>query len=361
MAVEDTWLLADGVTPSKRYGRGRRWRVRWTNAAGERRARSFTQKRPAELFWHKRVVESDTGEPDLRTELDMGEATGMWLDGKRGLSERGLEACDLAARTVDRSWAGTMVADVTPSDAARWVGSLTGSPSRKHKILQAFRGALQAAVRDGYLESNPAAGLAVAKETPREAHFLTVAQLAILAEAAPQRDRPMVWFLGTTGVRIGEACALNVGDVDRARRRARIRTSKNGQARDVPVTSAVLDMLDLDRPAGDPLFCSPGGARVDVRNWRRTVFGAARSAEGLPAGLVPHDLRHTAASLAIAAGADVKVLQRMLGHKSAKLTLDRYGHLFDRSLDTVADALGGLVDRYRLGTPGSHGGPADPA
>nr|WP_281250435.1 tyrosine-type recombinase/integrase [Rhodococcus marinonascens] len=52
-----------------------------------------------------------------------------------------------------------------------------------------------------------------------------------------------------------------------------------------------------------------------------------------------HDLRHTAASLAVSAGANVKAVQRMLGHESAALTLDIYADLFDDDLDTVADAL----------------------
>lgn len=51
-----------------------------------------------------------------------------------------------------------------------------------------------------------------------------------------------------------------------------------------------------------------------------------------------HDLRHTCASLAISAGANVKVAQRLLGHKTAVLTLDRYGHLFPDDLDAVAGA-----------------------
>ena len=55
--------------------------------------------------------------------------------------------------------------------------------------------------------------------------------------------------------------------------------------------------------------------------------------------LHPHELRHTAASLAIASGADVKVVQQMLGHKSATMTLDLYGHLFGDRLDVVADAM----------------------
>ena len=56
-------------------------------------------------------------------------------------------------------------------------------------------------------------------------------------------------------------------------------------------------------------------------------------------GLHPHELRHTAASLAIASGADVKVVQTMLGHASAAMTLDQYGHLFGDRLDEVADAM----------------------
>ena len=56
-------------------------------------------------------------------------------------------------------------------------------------------------------------------------------------------------------------------------------------------------------------------------------------------GLTPHELRHTAASLAIASGASVKGVQSMLGHASAQMTLDRYGHLFPDELDAVADRL----------------------
>jgi integrase len=66
------------------------------------------------------------------------------------------------------------------------------------------------------------------------------------------------------------------------------------------------------------------------------------------AGVAPlrlHDLRHTCASLAIAAGADVKVLQRMMGHASAALTLDRYGHLMPGQARSVADRLDEMARR----------------
>ena len=70
----------------------------------------------------------------------------------------------------------------------------------------------------------------------------------------------------------------------------------------------------------------------------RTAFSAAARAIGVP-DLHPHQFRHTAASLAIASGADVKVVQQMLGHSSATMTLDTYGHLFEDRLDEVGDAL----------------------
>ena len=71
-------------------------------------------------------------------------------------------------------------------------------------------------------------------------------------------------------------------------------------------------------------------------------FDPARDAAGL-GDLTPHDLRHTAASLAIASGANVKAVQRMLGHASAAMTLDVYAGLFGDDLDAVAEALDSLM------------------
>ena len=62
---------------------------------------------------------------------------------------------------------------------------------------------------------------------------------------------------------------------------------------------------------------------------------------------MPHELPHTAASLAVSAGANVKAVQRLLGHASAAMTLDRYAHLFDSDLDAVADRLDEVASRAR--------------
>lgn len=88
----------------------------------------------------------------------------------------------------------------------------------------------------------------------------------------------------------------------------------------------------------------------------RTFQKATAAVDGC-GGVRLHDLRHTCASLAISAGANVKVVQRLLGHKTAVLTLDRYGHLFPDDLDaaarTTADALRTVRAPKSIGVAGN--------
>lgn len=86
------------------------------------------------------------------------------------------------------------------------------------------------------------------------------------------------------------------------------------------------------------VFTAPDGGHIDPDNFRTRIWTPAVAAVGLTP-LRIHDLRHTTANLAIAAGADVKMLQTMVGHASAVMTLDRYGHLMPGRAQVVADPL----------------------
>jgi integrase len=86
------------------------------------------------------------------------------------------------------------------------------------------------------------------------------------------------------------------------------------------------------------VFTGVKGGVLRTKVFQEAALTAAAERIGVP-GLSPHKLRHTATSLAIASGANVKVVQQMLGHRSATMTLDLYGHLFADQLDEVADAL----------------------
>ncbi len=148
--------------------------------------------------------------------------------------------------------------------------------------------------------------------------------------------------------------ALRVSRLDLLRRRAEIAASvtlvrgvqtwgtpKGHERRSVPIPRFLIDDLAAHvggKAPGDLVFSGERGGALRGQVFQRAALDEAAEALGL-SGLHPHELRHTAASLAIAAGANVKVVQTMLGHKSATMTLDLYGHLFPDQLDEVANAL----------------------
>ncbi len=116
---------------------------------------------------------------------------------------------------------------------------------------------------------------------------------------------------------------------------------KTHRSRTVPLPRFLCDLL-TEHMAGqspdDLLFQSRQGGPLRSGNFRRGVWDRAVIEAGLP-GLVPHDLRHTAGSLAVASGASVLLVARMLGHKDKAVTLNVYADLFDQDLDSVAERL----------------------
>ncbi|WP_234998651.1 tyrosine-type recombinase/integrase [Demequina sp. NBRC 110057] len=102
---------------------------------------------------------------------------------------------------------------------------------------------------------------------------------------------------------------------------------------------ADLTTITSGRDPDEYLFTAARGGPILDHNWRARAFNPARAGAEVPSTLTPHKLRHTAASMAIAAGADVKVVQQMLGHADASETLNTYAHLWPDKLDTIADAL----------------------
>ena len=116
---------------------------------------------------------------------------------------------------------------------------------------------------------------------------------------------------------------------------------KDHERRSVPMPSQVAELVArrCERLQRDALlFPARRGGHQRNSNARRGWWDPAVQAEGV-IGLTPHDLRHTAASLAVQAGASVLAVSRMLGHAKPSMTLDTYADLFDSDLDAVADRL----------------------
>ena len=196
-----------------------------------------------------------------------------------------------------------------------------------------------------------------------ELPVLTVEQLERVAEhcgvlGGAVQYRVFVQLLGYCGLRIGEATALQVRDLDLPARRITVRrtwtvdkdgktrlgTPKTGKAREVPVPGFLaveLDTLITGREKTDFIFQTPRAAAISRHNFTERIWRPARKLMGLE-HIKIHDLRHTAASLAIKAGADVLIVQRMLGHANATETLNTYSHLFPDKLHEVMERVEAL-------------------
>jgi len=166
--------------------------------------------------------------------------------------------------------------------------------------------------------------------------------------------RALIAVLGCGGLRVSEAAALNVSDIDLAHRKIYVRDSKtDAGVREVDMTPRLVDELvaylatrDKARP-GDPAFPTRTGSRRDKDNIRNRVVAPAvkqanveREAAGLPAigvAVTPHTLRRTYISLLLSAGAEVPYVQAQVGHSDPKVTLEVYAQVLKRR------------DRSRLG------------
>ena len=335
-----------------------RWDVRYRLPDDHReRMKSFATERQAKQYRAKVEHEMDRGvhvDP-RRQEVNVADWCDHWLQTKANLAPKTRERYEgILAVQVRPKWHSVKLKNVTHSQVQAWLTGLRLAPASVRKVHRVFSQAMAYAVKDGRLGSNPAAGVSLPRVESPEKLFLTHQQVKELAERCGDEYRVMVLFLAYTGVRWGEMAALRVRCLNFVRMRASILQSvtpirgvmtfgptKGHECRDVPIPRHLVGALsDLvcDSGPDDLVFVGQRGAPMRSQTFQRAALTQAAKDMRI-AGFTPHMLRHTAASLAIAAGADVKVVQSMLGHKSATLTLDLYGHLFGDRLDVVADAM----------------------
>jgi integrase len=331
--------------------------------------RGFKTKRDAEIFANNVEVTKARGEyvaPSLGR-ITVGELGPAWLARKEGhLKPSGYRSYESAWRVyVERRWQRTQVADIRYTSVQAWVAQLSKdlSASRASTVYSVLAGILDDAVRDRLLASNPARGVTLPSRPKRKNVYLSPEQLRSLAIESG-RYASLVLLLGTVGLRWGEAAALRVSDIDFLRRRVvlhenavavggrtHVGTLKTGHSRAVSLPAFVVDELaascagkdrsDLIWPARDGGYLAP----PTNKSWMAGAVARCQKADKAFPRITAHALRHTAASLAVSAGANVKVIQRMLGHSSAAMTLDVYADLFDDDFTQVADKLSETVGK----------------
>lgn len=260
-------------------------------------------------------------------------------------------------------FAGTF-ADFTLPTLRAWLadalraGLARSTMARRTAAVRAFS---TWAYERGHLDSDVAARLATPQVNRRLPDVVTPARAEQLVEAeinadaaSPEaaRDRAMLELLYATGMRVAELTGLDTGDIDASRRLARV-TGKGNKQRVVPFGDNAAEAIDawlarrgelLNNGAGSSsaasadattaLFLGSRGGRIDQRQVRRVVERAAQRTGD--SDLSPHALRHSAATHMLEGGADLRVVQELLGHSSLQTT-QIYTHVSAQRLKSVYD------------------------
>lgn len=222
------------------------------------------------------------------------------------------------------------------------------APATIARRLAALRSFYAFLVREGHLESHPLRGLGTPKQPRRLPRSLSVDETVALLTApdlrTPQglRDRAILELLYASGLRVGELVRIDLDDIDWGRHEVRV-LGKGGRMRlalaGVPALRALRAYVRYGRPhlvrdsSNRALFLNRLGGRLSDRSVRALVSGYARMA-GLEGKVTPHTLRHTFATHLLEGGADLRIVQELLGH--ARLTTtERYTHVSLRHLREV--------------------------
>jgi len=284
-----------------------------------------------------------------------------WLSIEKGYSDHTVDSyCRDVAEFAKFVANDCPTAEIDPPIIKNYIYSLNkinkpASVARKLSALQTFFSLL---LQEKYININPLIGIARPKQGHHIPVFLTVDEVFRLldnpgpADTFGKRDKAILEVLYSTGMRVAEMTGLNINALDFDTEMVRI-TGKGNKERLAPVGGPALDAIRKYLPQREsilrrclqrdqqvdttPMFVNGRGGRLTTRSVERLVSLYAQRA-GIISRVTPHALRHSFATHLLEMGADLRVVQELLGHTSLSttqrythLTLDHMMEVYDRS------------------------------
>lgn len=361
------------------FKNGKRWRVAVVIPNGKRITRTFDLKSDAQAWGRAREAEIDAGTWGVvvNRKLTLAEYAPQWLEAQEWKPSTRDNTRGHVTRYILPELGNQPIASITNTQVRGWVTKLSTdghAPRSVKAYLRTLTAMLSSAVADGVIAFNPATAKRI--RTPRPVtrtaehplEVLTLEQITAVANHVPSHLQAFVWVGAAAGLRPGETAGLTVGAIDLPGRELRVErqmgTTSEGTGfgplktptsrRTIPIPDALVEHLErhmAEHPPqpfdGHQLVFTTARRRPHYRNSYRRHWAAARDDLGLDPinarGF--QDLRHFYASALISSGASVKTVQSLMGHASAMVTLDTYGHLWPDSdvgaRDAIATALAG--------------------
>ena len=368
-----------------RHGQGLRWLARWVDHDGNERSKAFARKADAQnhITGVTAAMTTGTYADPRRAAAVFGTVAEDWFKSKASLKEKTRAGYrSLLDVLVLPRWRDVRLGDISHADIQTWVNKLSAdpgvrtrkptsedatglSPARVIQTYQVLDQTLRFAIRTKLIATNPADHVQLPRKAPKEETALTHEQVRRLADAAGELST-QVLTLAYGGLRYGECAALRVGDVDLSRRRLNVSRSvtavakmglvegstKTHQNRTVPLPEFVADAIKAQiegRAPSELVFPGPEGNWMPL-DWFAWRFDKACTEAGLT-NVTPKTLRHTAGSLALASGASVVTVQKLLGHQSPITTMNVYSHMLPDDFDNLAAAMDKAAKRARSPKP----------
>jgi integrase len=268
-----------------------------------------------------------------------------WLRGVERHRPNTVRTARSRVRRIKAEFGRYRLAAMRPSMVQQWVMKLQAEglePSYVHALHRTLAHIMSAAVEDGIIARSPCSRRTSPPAGKQRAYVATTKQVRALHDAFPPRLRIAVLLGALAGLRVGETCGLRPRDVDFEANMIRptvqypaapLKTDISQTA--IPVPASLMTELDAHMarwPGERVLGAGPQAVEAAMRRARAKV-------PGLPEGFRYHDFRHYYASLLIASGADPKIVQARVRHRSIKTTYDVYGHLWPGQDEATRDVL----------------------
>ena len=321
---------------------GHVWRAKYRDMDGKEHTRHFSRKADAVTWLDVQTAGLVAGTHISPTDQSttMRQWTETWL---RGYSTRA--STQRQARThvkrINAEFGDMRLGDIKPSHINRWTKSMADeglAQSTIHALYRRLVQVLAAAVEDRLIPRSPAGRSTSVPAGKQRVHAPTTQEVWDIYDAFPEHLRVAVLLGAFAGLRVSEVCGLRIEDVAFLQREIRPSVQYGGEPLKteasrwaIPIsdslTEALAEHVRLWSGASPTVLADPW-SRQPIAPWTiERAFRRARASQQMHF----HDLRHYFASLLIAGGADVKVVQRRMRHEKAQTTLDTYTHLWPDS------------------------------
>lgn len=340
----------------KRRGEKGPWRARYRDTTGREHARHFPTRKAAQSWLDQQTaaIVGGTHVAPKDAKVTVGPWCDTWLAGYAQRAST-IRQAEVHIAKIKAEFDTVPLAAVRPSAVKAWTVKLKAAglaDSYVYALHARLSQILGDAVHDGMLARNPCSRRTSPAAGQQRAYVATTEQVWGLHDAMPDRHQAAVLLGAFVGLRTAEACGLRVADVDFMRAivhpavqypALELKTEVSRSPVPIPADLALQLAGQVKAFPGEWLLTTEAGGQLGPWALERAIRAARVKVVGLPEGFRFHDLRHFFASLLIASGADVKVVQARLRHASAKTTLDTYSHLWPDADESTRAAVGTVL------------------